>query len=116
MRFLDPHLGAPPKEFDIHADWQKNDANQDMEEEKKESVGFFSVNSSFFSRPQKKVTTTIIFHFIDKSGSSRDHGLPRNKKSDLVTGAISCNVYIYLITRELTKSTWVSLKKNQNRD
>ena len=50
--FVDFHLGVPPKNWRYLVFWPKNDAKQEKEK-KKENVGFFSVNSSFFLARKK---------------------------------------------------------------
>ena len=65
--------------------WPKNDAKEkEKEEKKKENVGIFSVNSSFFLARKKRNHHNNLPFYLIRSGSSRDSSSPyETKKSNL---------------------------------
>ena len=68
--------------------WPKNDAKEQEKEKekKKENVGFFSVNSSFFSARKKRNHHDNLPFYLIRYGSSRDSSsLYETKKSNFYT-------------------------------
>ena len=62
--------------------WPKNDAKkQEKEKEKKENVGIFSVNSSFFSARKKRNHHDNLPFYLIRYGSSRDSSSPYETKN-----------------------------------
>ncbi len=60
--------------------WPKNDAKE-QEKEKKENVGIFSVNSSFFSARKKRNHHENLPFYLIRYGSSRDSSSPYETKN-----------------------------------
>ena len=70
--------------------WPKNDAKEqekekEKEKEKKENVGFFSVNSSFFSARKKRNHHENLPFYLIRYGSSRDSSSPYETKNLIFT-------------------------------
>ena len=77
--FVDLHSGVPTRKWHNLVIWPKNDAKQ--EKEKKENVGFFSVNSSFFLARKKRNHHKALQFYLIRSGSSRDSSCPCETKN-----------------------------------
>ena len=60
--------------------WPKNDAKE-KEKKKKENVGIFSVNSSFFSARKKRNHHENLLFYVIRYGSSRDSSSPYETKN-----------------------------------
>ena len=70
--------------------WPKNDAKeQEKEKEKKENVGFFSVNSSFFSARKKRNHHENLPFYLIRSGPSRDSSSPHETKNLILVSAVT---------------------------
>ena len=61
--------------------WPKNDAKEQEKEKKKENVGIFSVNSSFFSARKKRNHHENLPFYLIRYGSSRDSSSPYETKN-----------------------------------
>ena len=76
--------------------WPKNDAKEQEKEKKKENVGIFSVNSSFFSARKKRNHHENLPFYLIRYGSSRDSSSPYETKNLIIILTILIIASIFL--------------------